>query len=311
MTVTAASFSQGPAIFEYKNSVFFCAGDATVEEKIEYFTVPTPYGDRDKRYKQKITEITFTPVGAWTPDDIATLYPYLDSPVNTNMFANASTCICHSFDGNTITVPGCAVVAMPTLKLAASSTMIGAVTLRSYQPDAANWSRHTLNADAFTSTGYSDATIPTLAYYGQWGATEPWDNFETDENGFEMAFAMQTSAKGNDRTGTLTEFLQSVSLEIKVTPCAATTAQMQDLLKAGGEGVKRGARMAAVNGNDLFISGFDTGDPTFAIDCAVPLSAPVIFGPDALRGGQVVFGTERSITNGTFGPLMTIGTKAA
>lgn len=122
---------------------------------------------------------------------------------------------------------------------------------------------------------------------------------------------MKTNTDGNDRVGTLTEWLLETSLEIKFTPAAASTAEIQTLLKAGGTGVRRGARMAAANGNDLFISGFDAGDPTFAIDNAIPLSAPVHFSAEKLRAGQVVFGTERSVANGNFGPLLTIGTKAA
>lgn len=309
---TASQIIAGPAIIKYKSAVLYSEGDIKLDNKLETFKLKSAaYGELDSRYKQITTELSFKPTGAWNANTIAALWPYLNPVMGLNLFANADELIIHTFDGQSIEVPNCIVSQMPSLKLSATSTMIGDVTFRSY--GSANWNTARFNVTplAFADTSYDLAEHLTIPYTGQWGASAPWDNFEPGEGGFEIAFSMSTNPHGNDSQGTITELLTGVTCEAKVSPVGVTSDHLMALLNLNGSGVRRGGRMATANAATMIIQGELVGDPKFSLPLATPTAAPILFGAESMRAGECVFSSERTLTAGVAQPILQIGEVAA
>jgi hypothetical protein len=232
----------------------------------------------------------------FTDDGTGTVYVDRDHPL-----------VLHTFDGKKLTLHNAAVTRMPGLRLSSVESIIGDVEFEAFLRNGFDWTnaaaRLTIEEAALSDTSFDPAGIITQPYSGAWGATAPWNSFQT-KDGFKIDFDLQLEPVQCDGLGTISRRLKSLAVTVKATPLGISESQLITKLLVQGAGASRGRSLA---GDDLVITG--TG-VYVAIRGAALTEGPQSFGSGTDRVGELTWKATRTFTGGAPNDLFYIGTAA-
>jgi len=215
--------------------------------------------------------------------------------------------VIHTFAGTKITFHNAAVVTMPNIRLASTESLIGEVEFEAFIRNGANWSdansRYTIEQATLSDTSFSPANIKTQPYTGAWGATAPWDSFNTTE-GFSVDFNLSLAPISTDGMGIVSRRLADLSVSAKFRPLGITESQILAKLLLQDTGAVRGR---SLSGDNLLISA--TGVYVQLYGGALT-TGPQSFSSKTDRLGDMEIRATRTFSTGVPNPLFYVGTTA-
>jgi hypothetical protein len=127
MSITRSTLKTGPAIVRYQGETIYFKSGLTITESKETFDVASDaFGPVDLRLKDIAVKISGTPVGEW--EALTVLFPYLSSQIGTRIHGDTDKpLVIIALDGTRRTYHNAAITKMPSLKLAATETLLGNV----------------------------------------------------------------------------------------------------------------------------------------------------------------------------------------
>lgn len=313
---------KGACIVQFNTLTFFSKDGVKVSTAYELFDITTSaHGVVDKRIKQIVTKISFTPCGeleGTSPADVlTTLFPHINPVYGSSaMPATTQQLVIWPVNGKEkITYENVFVSKMPTLILSAQKTLFGSVEFTAIGKDNDAWSSaahlYTLADAAFTSTALGVAAIKTVPYTAAWGSlSAPWNAIQT-QDGWEISFSIGMQPEEEDGAGiydyTYTD-AQSVTASCK--PIGITVADLHGVMKLQSTGVDRGVSILDKK-NDLTITGGST-NPILVLKNMTILEAPHVYdrGLGAHRVDSLVMTHQRNYTSGAMDALATIALNA-
>ncbi len=303
-------------MIDFKSQRFFSKDDVVLEVSEETFELDTSvHGKVDERLKNRMSKLSFTPVGVWNAGQLAVLYPYFGTNVGTSVFGTDSTCVVTSItDGVTLTMKAAAVTKMPDLNLSAVNTVFGSVEITGIGSDDTAWSVSESLIDYTTGGSYSDTSfdeslIKTVPYALAWGGTSPWSAFQT-KDGTQVTFNLSLQPLETDNDGLVDMTFAKLDVVARLVPLhetALTENDILDALKIQGTGVGRGKSLGRrTNTNDLVIQGATTGDPKVTIYNAAMRKSTFRYGAQVPRLGEIEFVATRKFTAGVSNNLAAV-----
>lgn len=306
----------GPAVIQFGGTAaantFYTTDDIVVTQRFETEDIVTSqFGKVDRLVKDRVVEITFTPIGVWAggstafTDKVALLWPYLTGTIGAGIFptTQAAEKVLHIWtisDGLKYTFQSCAITQMPSLTLSAEKIICGPVTVRAIEELAAStnliqaWSvDESVFAQAtvaFTDTSFATTDILIDSYTAAWGSITGFTALQTME-GFTVEFGVETTPISVDSYGVVQMLLSDVTATCKFVPVGGPThANCMAAMKFQNTGSARGMSVNGINSNtDLIISGSAAGKPKVTIKGAQLISTPMRFGMTQTRLGELEF----------------------
>lgn len=215
--------------------------------------------------------------------------------------------VIHTFAGVKLTLYNAAVVSMPPISLSAVKTLLGAVEFEGFLRNGKDWSdsaaRWVIESAALSDTSFDPANIITQGYTAAWGASAPWDSFQTAD-GFEVAFNLGLAPVSVDSLGIVSRRLQSLDVTARATPVGIDESAVLSKLLLQDTGAKRGR---SLSGDNLNISG--TGVYVRLYGAGLR-QAPQNFSSGLGRVGSLEWFATRTFTGGAPDPLFHVGTAA-
>jgi hypothetical protein len=306
MSFDRTTIVAGPAVVKFKSQVFYTEGNITLTPMIERFQVNTAaFGIADERFAQIMHEIVFTPVGQWSADHIAVLWPYANPTLYSSIYGSTDSDVeIWTLAGQNVKAHCAAIVGMPDLRLSPVQTAIGEVTIRAIGAKDTDWTdAHkftTIAADAFDDTSFAAADVKTAAYTGAWGS---WSDLETEE-GWTVSFETSFADRNCDNQGIVDQVITEVQILARCRPLALTETQINTLLNIQGSGIARGASLQS-NVENLIING-GAGNPKCTVYNCSPVEAGYVFGSTEVRPGDLAFLGIRKFTSGAPGALFAV-----
>ncbi len=304
---------RGPAIIKIGVQAIYTESDITLNPVRNTFDITTSaHGKVDERDDNFRWEVSFTPAGVATLVYFNALYPtaYRNPQLGVSIFGATDTDLTiHSIDGKQITLKRAALSKMPDLNFAANKQLFGECTFTALGTKEEAWSDvdhfAALKDAVFADTSFNPIDIKTLVYSVAFGDTEPWDDIKT-EAGFTVSFDLQTSEVPSDAYGVADITIAGLSVSAKCTPHGIDASQLIAAMGIQGTGAHRGQSIYR-NKKDLeFTAGSD--NPFFTLKGAAIKTAPIQFGVEANRAGEVEFVAAQSISNiGARLPVFEIG----
>ena len=297
--MTRTSYVRGPAKIDFGGKTFQSRGDIKVAFKEETFEIATDLnGPFTKRLKERIVEVTFTPVGSMVDWGAATLlWPLSGQPtfVGNELFASYAggmagvpvdqdlPLVITGRDAalyGPLTFKSAMVTKMPDVILSTQATLVGAVTLTCIGVSNQAWNYvsglWSIGAPAAWS-GPAAPVIPTQPYNVAWGAVAPWNAIETAD-GVHASFDMQIEPWGTDSNGIQGFTIKGLAVTARLQPRNITKENLLNLfdgtLNAGGSLGPLGALMQGplgYRGMDITTSAVLTVTPAYASPGGVSL----------------------------------------
>lgn len=300
----------GPALVTYGGQSFWSKGDVTLNFVPKLFAINTAhFGEVDQRVSDRQFEVSFEPSGAFTAALAAVLWPYAATGIGTSIYgATDKPLVVWTRDGKKFTLPNAAVTQMPNIRLGVSKTIQGPVKftglLANSTDPATAAAYYTLTTATYPGdAGFAVADIKTQAYTAAWGATAPWDAFQT-EDGWELSFALNLKPQLVDSFGTVDMSLQGLKVTAKATPVGP--AEVDILAKvAPAASLGNSVAAAAANLNILAPSGMYVRVYNAAIT-----DGGFLYGAEKKRLGPTTWTATRTVTAGAADPLFYVGTTA-
>lgn len=310
MAMDRATIIRGPAVVQYNTVTFYTKGDIEVKFGLETFNVETDsFGNAPERLKDRLVEVTFTPVGEW--ESMATLFPYAATLPGTSIFGSAAAekaLVIHTLAGVKLTFPCAAVTKLADISASAVKTLFGQVTFTCLGKGNTAWSVADsimdVAAAAFADATFNPANIKTVPFAVAWGIA-PWDAINT-RDGVTVSFDLQTEKVETDTDGVIDMTFKDLGVMAKLTPVGVTEAQVDTAL--GWQGVATAVRGGSLDAlaNDLVLTGAGAGAPVITVKKAAMKTAGYRFGSTALRHGELGFVAQRQWTAGVAQPLYTL-----
>jgi hypothetical protein len=309
MAITRSSLKTGPAIVTFDGATVYFKDGLKLTETIETFDVNVDnYGKVDDRVKDRKVTISGTPAGEW--ESLSMLFPWLGAVIGSRAHGDTDRAlVIHAIDGTRYTYHNATLTKMPTLKFAATETLLGEVewTARvkdNTEPTAAN-ALFTRDTSTFTDTSFVTANVRTQPYTLHWGSS-PWDAFATVD-GVEVSFDTSWQDLMVDGYGVLDQILSDVQVSAKFKPLGITQADIDaKLLLQGAAGAAQGSSLNA-RGTDLVITGSSVH---VILRGAAAKSMGQEFGMGKLRNGEMEVVATRTFASGVAVPLAYVGTAA-
>lgn len=310
MAINRSSLKTGPAIVTHDGAVNYFSGGLKLTEETETFEINVDtIGKADERVKDRKVTISGKPSGTW--DNLAALFPWVTVAIGTRIHGDTDKAlVIHCLDGTRYTYHNAALTKMPSLKFAATETLIGDVewTARvknNTEPTAAN-SIFTRDSSPFTDKSLIIANIKTQSYMLTWGS-DGWSSFRTVD-GVEVSFDLKTQDLSVDGYGVLDQVIEGLGVTAKFKPIGPTQAEID--AKLALQGVAGAAQGSSLNarGEDLIISGASV---YVIIRAAAAKSSGQEFDMSKLRNGELLAVATRSfdMANAAL-PLAYVGTSA-
>lgn len=310
MGILRESIVRGPAIVQMGGQSFYSQKDIKVEIKPETFNVESAIiGKVSERMKDLVAKITFTPVGMWTTDQLAILFPHTNPIFGQSLFGSTDVPVTiHPVDGKEKMVfTAGAITKMPSLKLSPVETTMGEVEITCVVGNGKDRSAadalYTYSATAaFEDTSFDLSTIKTVPYAASLAsAAAPWDAINT-EGGFEINFDLKTKPVVVANVGTIDHSISGLDISVKFKPLGMTVKQVLDKLKVQGTGVQLGMDMSDAAA-DLTISGGAT-NPVVVVKSVRLKDSSLLYSFDNLRHDTI----EMIATRPTgMGVMFTVG----
>ena len=302
MSATRSSIIRGPAVVIFGGSTFYSRDDIELDLSIGTFPIETSmFGKVDERVSSRATRVRFTPAGEW--EALSVLWPYGSANIGDSVFgASDVPLVIHTRDGKTFTLAAAAVTSMPDIVLSAQQTLIGAVEFTGIGADGGEWtdadSLIAQASSAFSDTGFSSSAIKTQPYSAAWGASAPWDAFQSMD-GFRVSFDLGLNPVETDSDGLVDMTIANLGVTCRCRPQGITEAQLISALKLQGTGNARGRSLNS-GSNSLVITG--TGVSVTLTGAAIRAGG-MQFGAQTPRVGEVEFLATRTFSTGVAQPL--------
>ena len=229
------------------------------------------FGVVDKRLKQILTTITFTPVGVVGSAALAVLYPHLAPVIGASALPTTDKAlVVWPVNGKEKLTFNNAFVAgdgMPPMKLSNQGTRFGQVKFLALGTNADGWSTagHLFAiADAsFTDTSFTAAGVATVAF----SATLGGSTTIITRAGWELTFKSDIAPEEEDTQG-IYDYLYTgtYAFNASCAPIGMKVADLNALQLIQGSGAARGASVMG-KAADLVITG-PAGDVTVTIKAA-------------------------------------------
>ena len=117
---------RGPAIVQFQSQTFYSQGDIRVDLVNETFPVAVSnFGKVDDRVDKVMHRISFTPDGRFAA--LSVLLPYATATIGSSVFGTDKPLTIWTVDGKKRVYAAAAVTKMPSLMLASTKTIFGAV----------------------------------------------------------------------------------------------------------------------------------------------------------------------------------------
>lgn len=308
-------FTGGPGTLTWNGVTFQLVEDWEAQSEIRSREVTTNLqGLVGKREGDSVTKITAKPI-AFT-GSLATLFgklfPYSPASIGNLIYpATDLPAIVQTKDGKSITFAAAAVTGMPAVQFTPMKDLFGAVTLTCIRKSGVAASDATSHA-VVAASAYAEPTvdiddISAALYNLAWGATSPFDDIETDEEGVTFTPEVQLSELKTSRDGLLNQRVQGVTARLQFTPVNLDADDFYDaFLQMDGAAAGRGKLLAA-RGQQLTVRGDGSGDPLLTVPRAVPVSGSARFSQSNSRVGQVTLEAHRYDVAGVLQSLFTLG----
>lgn len=308
MTVQRSSILRGPAIVQMGGQTFHSQGDITVTPEISTFPINSSiYGKSGERLSDIMIRISFTPVGMFTTDLLAVMFPHTNPTIGTSLFGATDTAVTlHPTNGSEkIVFTAGAITKMPGVLLSATDTAFKEMEITCLLKNDADRSAadalFTISDAAFTDTSFDIGSIFTVPYsVSLASAASPWDAILT-EAGVEIDFAQTNNPVTVNGFGTVDMSLSGLDITVKMKPVGMTVAQVLAQMKLQGTGVKIGQNIGA-SANNMTITG-GSGNPIVVVNNVRLKSAGQIYGQETLRHDSLEFIATRP----TGGAMFSIG----
>lgn len=305
--ISRTAFVRGPAIVTFNGATFHSKGDIEFELAVETFPIETAiHGKVDDRVRDRVARVRFTPSGEW--ENLGVLWPYASTAIGASIFGGTDLpLVIQGADGRKVTLSAAAVTKMPDIMLSTTRTLVGQVEFTGIGSDTIPWTTaDSLVAEAsnaFSDTSFSPASIITQAYTAAWGASSPWNSFETLE-GFTVSFETAFGDVTTDAGGLIDMTLGGIAVTARCQPVGISQAQLIAAIGVQGAGNGRG-RSLQTGANNLVISG--TG-VVVTVKKANIRTAPLRYGNTTHRIGEVEFVATREFSAGVAQPLFSVAT---
>jgi hypothetical protein len=304
---------RGPAVIKRGTQVLYTEGNITVTPNRSTFDVNTAmFGKIDDRDDSFYHEIGFTPAGICSAAYFDALYPaaYKNPVIGTSVFGD--DLIIWTADGKQLTLKRSAQVTIPSLNFAADKPIFGEVKYEALGALDEDWDTAghfaSVSSVVFSDTTFDPSLLKTLIYAAAFGEDTPWDSFET-EAGITIDFDLGLSEVKSDKHGLVDKTITGLSITAKCTPHGITEEQMLAAMNVQGTGAGRGQSIYR-NAKDLSLTA-GSGNPYFTLKNAAINTAPMNFGAEVNRSGEVEFKATHSIfTAGAQQALFELGITA-
>jgi len=310
---TDSSIIRGPAIVTYNSVTLYAKDDIKVKTTFTLFDIQASgFGSIDQRFKQVVSEITFTPHGECSSGILGVLYPHTAAATGSSaMPATDKDLVIWPYTGKEkITYKNALVSKMPELSLAATKTAFGAVTFTAIGTNNTAWStaeHFAAVADAtFSDTGISATNVKVVPYTAALGSlTAPWNSIKT-KSGWTIGFDVGIDPYEEDSVGIM-DYIYSGQAKItaKCNPIGIKVADLHALMATfQGSGAARGAS-ATGNKTNLVITG-GSGNPTATLNGMMLTDAAHRYGVGD-RVEELDLVSARGVTLGVLDSLFTVG----
>ena len=288
-TYTRASTLRGPALVKLGNQIIRTKGDVRVNLALETFTIDASESPNlDERLLDIPVSIEFEPVGQITKPIVTAIYAPLEMVVGTSLFGVADTaCLITPLNGKEqITFHCAAITKMPDVIISATKTTLGSMTITAILKNTTEWTnaaaRLTVADVAAPVVEALDPTeIPTNPARISWGDGLPWTSLQSREV-VTVSFDMKTENDTTDEHGLVDMVLAGIVARATFTPMGANVAQAISALAVQGEGVQRGASLAA-RAKELVVESASVGGLRVTIPQATLKTLPLLYGRTSPR----------------------------
>jgi len=312
MAINRSDLQLGPARVVFAGASFFSKDVIQLKADKTTFEIKTDaHGKLDDRVDSRQLVASFTPDGRISADIIDALWPYADAKIGDDLYTDTDRpCVFHLSDSGRVTMIAAAITKMPSLKLAATESMIGALEITGLRGNnqEVTVANSLLAIDGaggtFADTGFAPAGIKTQPYTGTFGAVAGFADFYT-EDGFTVDFDLQTQDIVIDQYGLITKKLVSVGIMVKCKPVGVTTAQILAALKLQDAAADPRGASFADTGFQLQIKGADAVNYV-TIPKAELKTAGYRYGSLQLRNDEIGFVGARTFTAGSQNALWTL-----
>lgn len=288
-TFTRGSTLRGPAIVEFNNTIIRTKGDVKVNLALETFSLDSSETPNiDERISGIPCSIEFEPVGIINAGIVNTLFSPLTAIVGSSLFGTQDKpCTITPISGKEkITFHCCAITKMPDIFFSATKTALGPAGITAILKNSTEWSnaaaRLTIaDVAAPQLAAYDPTEIPTNAARIAWGTSAPWTTISSRE-GVVISFDMATEPEITDEHGLVDMVLAGIVARARFSPMGANVAQALAALAIQGEGVARGASLAA-RAKKLVVESASPGGLKATINKAASKTLPLIYGRSSPR----------------------------
>jgi len=264
------------------------------------------YGNIDKTLGDQLVRVSWTPSGQITPAILAALYPYGATAIDASLFGATDTAAeIHSMLGKKLTLHNSALTRMPSLNLGAQETPFGEAELTAL---VKNITARTAAASFYTLadvawSGTFDKTKKIKASY-----TGTWDPDGTPvtiiaANGWQVDFDLNLAAQKMDDVGTYDMTFMGLTVRAKCRPVNLSEAIWDYMRMQNSASAAIGSSQR--QGYDLDINADIAGAIDLTLKDAMFAEAPLSWGEDELRAGEIGFEASRDLTAG-FGNMFEI-----
>ena len=212
-----------------------------------------------------------------------------------------------SKDGSLYTFPNAAITKMPNITVHSTGMLLGAVTLDFFIKDNANLSDtnslYTLAANPWPGDGgITPSQIITAAPTITWGATPPWNSFNT-KNGIQVEFAETFDDIEVDGLATISKRYTGLVVTGRFQPVGPNTGDLPIALLLQGAGASIGRSLSAA-GNNLVVS--IATQLNIVLNNAALRGGPEQYMVRGDRIGELTVVATRTFTNGVPNPLFSV-----
>jgi hypothetical protein len=313
-------FSGGPAFLTWNGITIQLASNWSAETEIKTVARRTNLRGRVGAWEDySMTVIKGTPVAtsANLASLITKLFPYTPAMVGQLIFPSVDLpAVIQTKDGRSLTYAAAAITKMPSVKFKPNEDPFGEFELTclcANQTAASEANSHVTEASStYTEPSFDPLTLISGLYAFAWGATAPFDDIETDENGVELTPAVDLKELSTQLGGLLNYRIADVSAQAKFTPVNLSSEDFYSLMQVQGSAAGRGKAMGS---RGLAFTATPAGSGAGRLSLNVPLAvpqerAPLRFG-DESRIGEVLLDCAQKSSAGTIQALYTLASSVS
>lgn len=314
MAISRSSIIRGPAIVRMGSQSFYSKDDITVDITPETFDIVSSTGGKlSERTSDVVARITFTPVGAWTANQLTVLYPYTNPTIGGSVFGSSDTSVqVWPIDGTERFTFACgAITKMPSLIMTPAETLMGEVEITciiaNNQERSTAGSLYTYSATAAFTAAPNDernfalSDVLTVPYTATFSGPAGWTSQIESTGGFSIDFDLQTTPIMAANIGTVDHIISGLDITCTFQPLNFTAKQLMDRLAVDGNALGKDISSAAGN---LTITGGSASTPKVVLNNLRLRSAPMLYSLENLRSDDIEFFSTRPTGAGT---MFTVG----